>query len=182
VDYTGSQTIAPQDLMDICLETASGAAEQGYQLTDAEIQGSRVVMDTNIPTTAYKRFRFSNSVGDMKYLSVTTVVDGVSQKYLFDLGEPVRPTPEPTAEPTPAVPTPEPTAEPKYEKLEIASKGDAVKQLQQKLIDLGYLEGTADGRYGEMTAKAVKAAQADFGMEITGTADKAFQKRLYSEN
>ena len=149
---------------------------QGYQLTNAEIQGEVVEMTTNIPGMVYKRFKFSNTVGDMKYLSVTTYVDGRQQVYLFELGDPLRPTPQPTAEPTP-VPTPMPA----FELLEVASRGDGVQRLQQKLIDLGYLEGTADGRYGEMTANAVKAAQADFGMEQTGRATVDFQKRLFSE-
>ena len=172
-DYMGSQTIVPQELFTVGLETASGITEQGYQLTNAEIQGEKVVITTNIPTLTYKRFVFSDSVGDMKYLSITTVVDGEPQKYLFELGEPVRPTPEPTAEPTP-VPT--------YAPLEISSRGDDVKALQQKLIDLGYLTGSADGAFGAMTQQAVKDAQAAFGMEQTGVADNAFQQRLFSEN
>ena len=172
-DYMGSQTIVPQELFTIGLETASGIAEQGYQLTNAEIQGEKVIVTTNIPTLVYKRFVFSDSVGDMKYLSVTTVVDGEPQKYLFELGEPVRPTPEPTAEPTPA---------PTYAPLELAARGDDVKALQQKLIDLGYLTGSADGAFGAMTQQAVKDAQAAFGMEQTGVADNEFQQRLFAEN
>ena len=172
-DYMGSQTIVPQELFTIGLETANGIVEQGYQLTNAEIQGEKVIITTNIPTLTYKRFVYSDSVGDMKYLSVTAVVDGEAQKYLFELGEPVRPTPEPTAEPTPA---------PTYAPLEVSSRGDDVKALQQKLIDLGYLTGSADGAFGAMTEQAVKDAQAAFGMEQTGVADDAFQKRLFSEN
>lgn len=175
-DYMGEQSIVPQNLFVVGLENAKGVSEQGYQLTDAEIQGSAVELSTNIPTMVYKRFKFSTTVGDMKYLSVTTFENGRQQKYLFELGEPLRPTPVPTAEPTP-VPTPMPD----FELLEIASRGEGVERLQQKLIDLGYLEGTADGRYGEMTANAVKAAQADFGLEQTGRADVEFQKRLFSE-
>ena len=172
-DYMGDQTIVPQELFIVCLETANGITEQGYQLTNAEIQGEKVVITTNIPTIAYKRFVYSESVGDMKYLSISTVMDGVTQKYLFELGDPVRPTPEPTAEPTP-VPT--------YAPLELSARGDAVKAMQEKLIELGYLTGTADGRFGAMTQDAVKAAQAAFGMEETGVADNAFQQRLFSEN
>lgn len=172
-DYLGDQTIVPQELFTVGLETSSGITEQGYQLTNAEIQGEKVVITTNIPTTAYKRFVYSESVGDMKYLSVTATVDGVAQKYLFDLGDPVRPTPEPTAEPTPM---------PTYPVLELSARGDDVQALQEKLIELGYLTGTADGRFGAMTQQAIKDAQADFGMEQTGVADNAFQQRLFSEN
>lgn len=171
-DYMGAQTIMPQELFDVSLENAGGVSEQGFQLTDAEIHGNnKVTLDTNIPKMFYKRFKFSESVGDMTYLSVVAYVDGVSTQYMFELGEPVRPTPTP--EPTPVV---------NYEKLEVGSKSDAVKNLQQKLIDMGYLTGTADGAYGAMTRDAVKAAQAALGMEQTGTATNEFQQKLYSAN
>lgn len=169
-DYTGTQTVMPQELFTVGLETKSGVAEQGFQLTDAEIEGkNKVALTADVPTLVYKRFAYSESVGDMAYLSVTGYVDGVATKYLFDLGEPLRPTPTPA--PTPVV---------NYETLDIAARGDAVKNLQAKLIELGYLEGTADGRFGEMTQKAIKAAQEDFGMEKTGVATNEFQQKLYS--
>ena len=108
----------------------------------------------------------------MDYMSVTGVVDGVATKYLFELGEPVRPT---------AAPTPSPTPARTYETLEVGSSGDAVKDLQNALIDQGFLTGSADGKYGNATATAVKAAQATFGMEETGIADNALQQKLFSK-
>ena len=36
------------------------------------------------------------------------------------------------------------------------SKGTEVKRLQQNLIGLGFLEGTADGSFGSGTKKAVR--------------------------
>lgn len=169
-DYTGSQTITPQDLFTIGLETIDGATEQGFQLTDAEIHGdNKVTIDTNIPKMFYKRFKFSPTVGDMDYLSVTSVVDGVSVKYLFELGEPIRPT----------EPTPEPTPEVTYPTLTTGSSGDDVEKLQTALIEQGYLTGSADGRFGSMTEQAVRDAQAALGMTEDGVADNAFQQRLY---
>ncbi|HLV58596.1 MAG TPA: peptidoglycan-binding domain-containing protein, partial [Natronosporangium sp.] len=47
--------------------------------------------------------------------------------------------------------------------------GDDVAQLQRALMDLGYLAGEADGRFGSGTAEAVRAWQRDLGMEPTGT-------------
>ena len=173
VDYTGTQTIIPQDLLTIGLETLSGATEQGFQLTDAEIHGdNKVSVVTNVPKEIYKRFKFSQTTGDMDYMSVTGVVDGVATKYLFELGEPVRPT---------AAPTPSPTPARTYETLEVGSSGDAVKDLQNALIDHGFLTGSADGKYGNATATAVKAAQATFDMEETGIADNALQQKLFSK-
>jgi len=69
-----------------------------------------------------------------------------------------------------------------YTALEKGSKGDDVKTLQQALIDQGYLSGKADGDFGNKTVQAVKAAQKAFGMEETGIADDAFQKKLYEAN
>ena len=60
------------------------------------------------------------------------------------------------------------------------SKGTTVKQLQQNLIGLGYLDGTADGSYGSKTRKAVEAFQADFGLKADGTAGEATQTAIYN--
>ncbi len=84
----------------------------------------------------------------------------------------VTPAPEVTPEPTP---TPDVT----YEPLSKGMKGDAVKDVQQKLIALGYLTGGADGSYGGRTADAVKAFQQATGLEPTGEADDATQKALF---
>ena len=43
--------------------------------------------------------------------------------------------------------------------LKVGSTGNDVKSLQQKLIELGYLSGSADGVYGNKTAAAVRAYQ-----------------------
>jgi len=44
---------------------------------------------------------------------------------------------------------------PYYPDLSVDVNGDATRRLQQKLIDLGYLTGRADGYYGENTKEAV---------------------------
>lgn len=196
-DYEGALTIMPQELFTIKLETEDGVVEQGYKLTDAEVEGkSKVVCTSNEPKMFYKRFKFDESVGEMAYLTITNYVDGVSTKYMFDLSEPepeVTATPEPVQPTTTTVTTTVTTtatatasssveAPSTYEKLEVTSRGDGVQALQAKLIELGYLTGTADGRYGEMTRDAVKAAQADLGLEETGIADVEFQKKLFGQN
>ena len=84
----------------------------------------------------------------------------------------ITPAPEVTPEPTP---TPDVT----YEPLAQGMKGDAVKDVQQRLIELGYLNGGADGNYGGKTAAAVKAFQQASGMEPTGEADDLTQKALF---
>ncbi len=58
---------------------------------------------------------------------------------------------------------------PFYRDLARKFKGDDVAQLQQALIDLGHLEGEADGVFGWRTERAVKAWQKELGQEQTGT-------------
>lgn len=48
------------------------------------------------------------------------------------------------------------------------SSGETVRQIQQKLISLGYLTGTADGIYGSKTANAVYRFQIDYGLTADG--------------
>ena len=65
------------------------------------------------------------------------------------------------------------TSAPSDGALSVGSRGDAVKSLQQKLIDLGYLSGSADGIFGESTKKAVMAFQSAKGLTADGQAGSA---------
>ena len=65
--------------------------------------------------------------------------------------------------------------------LELGSEGSEVKKLQKRLIDLGYLSGTADGKFGEMTETALKAFQEANGLEADGKAGTKTQNKLYSD-
>ena len=50
------------------------------------------------------------------------------------------------------------------------SKGDDVRELQQALIDLGYLKGTADGIFGNKTEIAVRKFQKANKLSVDGLA------------
>lgn len=52
--------------------------------------------------------------------------------------------------------------------LEVGSRGDDVTKVQKKLIQYGYMTGTADGRYGEKTRDAVKWFQRKNGLTVDG--------------
>jgi len=52
--------------------------------------------------------------------------------------------------------------------LEVGSSGSDVTAVQKKLIGWGYLEGSADGRYGERTRDAVLAFQRKNGLAADG--------------
>ena len=88
--------------------------------------------------------------------------------------DPAQNTPIPTAAPTSA-PTPE-TAR----TLKKGSTGADVKKLQQALIDLGYLDDTADGTYGAKTQDAVTLFQAVNGLDADGLAGAKTQALLFS--
>jgi len=50
------------------------------------------------------------------------------------------------------------------------SEGAEVKALQEDLIKLGYLSSNATGYFGDLTEKAVKELQRDYGYEVDGIA------------
>lgn len=53
----------------------------------------------------------------------------------------------------------------------IGSEGEMAKAVQESLITLEYLYGSADGSYGNGTASAVREFQEKYGLESTGDVD-----------
>ena len=58
---------------------------------------------------------------------------------------------------------------------------EEVRDLQQRLKDLGYKITMIDGEFGNETKSALQAFQEDYDLEITGVADKSTLKALKSE-
>lgn len=90
-------------------------------------------------------------------------------------------TEAPTATPSPT-PQPVPTITPnyRYESIDFGDSGNAVRKLQNKLIELGYMpKGSADGAYGYQTYNAVKAFQKANGLSADGVAGPATLTNLY---
>ncbi len=58
------------------------------------------------------------------------------------------------------------------------SRGDEVVELQRQLIDVGALDGEADGVFGKKTEKAVKSLQAMWGFRQTGRTNDDFMNEL----
>ena len=71
-------------------------------------------------------------------------------------------------------------AYPQYENLSEGSNGDAVTRLQERLVELGFAQGTPTGEYGDATTTSIKLFQAANGMEQTGAATAYVQAVLYS--
>ena len=72
--------------------------------------------------------------------------------------------------------TPEPTT------LKNGAQGQAVKDMQQRLRDLGYLDSWADGNFGDVTERAVKAFQSNNGLTPDGKAGPSTLKKLYAND
>ena len=92
------------------------------------------------------------------------------------------PTPYMTATPTPAptlAPTLAPAAATPTPLLTKGSTGTSVRNLQARLIELGYLNGEADGIYGKATENAVRDFQLRNGLKVDGKAGLQTQEKLF---
>ena len=67
-----------------------------------------------------------------------------------------------------------------YQTLEYGDKGSDVKQMQEALIALGYLDDKADGKFGKNTKAAVIAFQQANGLVVDGKAGSKTLTLLYS--
>ena len=73
-------------------------------------------------------------------------------------------------------------ATPFTKKLKSGSRGTAVKQLQQRLTDLGYYEGPVSGNFAKLTLRAVKAVQTQNGIRATGQVDEATWNVIFNDS
>lgn len=75
------------------------------------------------------------------------------------------------------------TEESEYKELKKGSKGEDVRALQERLIELGYLNDKADGSYGNKTKEAVELFQfaCDYRV-ITGIADSITQEEIFDSD
>ena len=192
--YTGTTEIIPQNflLITCCGEDASVTA-QSFQLMDSEIAGkTNIAITGDVTSTLYKRYDYNADQGDMVYMVVTTYNDGKAASYWFEIQgpeeEPVAEAETQTTETTETTQTAETASSTETTSdsgidpntwLTIGSRGEEVKKLQAKLIELGLLTGSPDGQYGKYTASAVQIMQKKFGMEQTGVATASFLKKLY---
>lgn len=102
-----------------------------------------------------------------------TVNAGELLSIVSNLESIVAPTPSPS--PTPAGP--------KYETLQNGMMDSTpVQQMQNRLINLGFLDGDADGDFGNGTEAAVKAFQRAAGLPDDGIATAAVQEAMYAED
>lgn len=77
--------------------------------------------------------------------------------------------------PDPGAPTPEPM-------LRTGSAGQSVKDLQSRLLTLGYYAGEVDGQFGAATKEAVILFQQANGLQADGIVGSETKEILYSVN
>ena len=87
----------------------------------------------------------------------------------------ITPTPTPTTMPTPA-----PTFQVPTGTVRKGDKGENARLVQQRLIDLGYLSGKADGVFGAASQKALEAFQSKHGLKVDGAAGTETYAILFS--
>lgn len=115
----------------------------------------------------------------MLYMAMT--VTGSAQQAPDLTPPPV--TPAPIVEQVQLTPTPAPQVQEEvknYATLRPGNEGNAVRELQEKLIELGFLTGKADGQYGPKTKAAVAAYQKHCGLKQDGIAGNETLQHLYS--
>ncbi|MDO5022664.1 MAG: peptidoglycan-binding protein [Eubacteriales bacterium] len=115
-------------------------------------------------------------------IEVTGEADVNTQIKLYS-GEARMATPDPNRTPSPV---PKPTPEPDLSypgKLSYGSKGERVRQLQERLMELGYFnrKSTTTGFY-KMTQASLKAFQKQNGIDPDGVLDEITWQALYSED
>lgn len=66
--------------------------------------------------------------------------------------------------------------------MQIGMKGDDIKELQERLRDLGYLASSPTGYYGTDTESALKTFQEKNGLTVSGKIDEETGDKLYSDD
>ena len=84
--------------------------------------------------------------------------------------------------PASATPAPTAVANRAYADLSKGDRGEAVRKLQNRLNDLGYACGKADGVYGKNTVSAVRYFQDALGVRQNGKADAKLQEKLFAKD
>jgi hypothetical protein len=87
------------------------------------------------------------------------------------------PAPSPSPKPTRTA-KPSPTPSPTTATLRLGSSGPQVRELQRRLVELGYWLGVRDGDFGPLTQQAVFALQKAAGIERDGVVGPNTRKAL----
>lgn len=159
------QTLPPQVTV-TPTPTPTARPQQGQENQQGQQGGNTIIQPQNTPNINW----------DENWGSTATATPGNVPNYNGQGGAITVVTQKPTNTPKPATPTPTSNS------LKNGSTGAAVRELQQRLKDLGYYTGTVDGDFGTGTENAVRAFQKANGLTQDGKAGKNTLAKLYSNN
>ncbi|MBR3400743.1 MAG: peptidoglycan-binding protein [Parasporobacterium sp.] len=138
-----------------------------------EEEGSAAILDPHF-LQGTLMLEDADSGDDLALMEVTidlSLLDSVWNDFRTDDYEPSSQTDPGPSDYTPA---------PSYNTLFEGSSGEAVRKMQEKLIELGYLYDVADGNFGPRTAAAVKDFNEANGLDGGTVADYTMQNLLFS--
>jgi len=151
-----------------CEALASVALQEGVtDISDSAFAGCASLATLRLPQSVVRVA--DNAFEGCDGLTLVGEADSVAEKYAVSQGIAFNVARLPIG------------AEAGYSTLRRGDRNDEVKALQQKLIDLGFLTGKADGDYGRKTADAVSAFQRSVGLAETGEADPETQALLFAQ-
>ena len=197
VNETGTKlSVRPEDM------TVDGVALPATNIFDIETgtdtgenseEGILIYVDENITDSVRQAVLYGEDMSVKLVLyDSKTYEDLYMEKVSLDLGPLPNETtiiePSGDTEPTPtpqvaATSAPEATRAPEgnaYTSLFEGDKGEEVRRMQRRLIELGFLNDTADGEYGPRTAAAVRAFCEANNLVDYSYASSSMLERLYS--
>ena len=136
-------------------------------------------MNTNAPgsepTIDWDVWGSTNAPASVTTAGVAGATAGIATSTVAPVNTIATITAKPTNTPGPATPTPTPSS------LKKGMSGTLVKNLQQRLKDLGYYTGSVDGDFGAGTEAAVEEFQKANGLTVDGKAGTNTLKKLNSD-
>ncbi|MBE5781694.1 MAG: hypothetical protein E7329_00095 [Clostridiales bacterium] len=161
----------------------------GYEMRLNDIGDAVTVLQTNLKNLGYYTGTLGRTYNTATQKAVKNfqkdynlTVDGVAGEKTLRLLGALAQAAAPTATPSGAVlaPTPTPLTENNVIVMQNGTRGQAVKRLQERLVELGYYSVIADAIYDSDDIAAVKAFQRKNGLKIDGIAGLETQLLLYS--
>lgn len=167
-------------------ETPKPSTQEGYTLLQKGSEGAEVTkLQNRLIQLGYMADKADGDYGGVTEKAVklfqaslgweqTGVATASLQSYLYSGSAPKYTGSNPAA---PATKAPQ---LPRYTQLSPGDTGNAVKNMQKRLMELGYFDGELGGNYLTKTTAAVKLFQKSIGWEQTGVATAALQEKLFS--
>ncbi|MGN0747591.1 MAG: peptidoglycan-binding protein [Aristaeellaceae bacterium] len=146
-----------------------------YTATPSPTPATHTAAPASEPTIDWDVWGATNAPASATTAGVAGVTAGIATSTIAPVNTIATITAKPTNTPGPATPTPTPAS------LKKGMSGTLVKNLQQRLKDLGYYTGSVDGDFGAATEAAVEEFQKANGLTVDGKAGTNTLKKLNSD-